>query len=99
MGLGEQFEFEKTGRIEPENERLIMVKAPDSHIIKSHDSIDGPVMSHRGIVQAPSLACNVDGAVGQPAGNFNRVGRQVWTGQMMLVKVDKIVSRTLPPNA
>lgn len=69
----------------------IMCKAPDEHIISKHDSIDGPVMSHRGLVQAPSLACNVPGAVGQPARNFNRSGRQVWRGEWLKVVNYKIV--------
>jgi len=81
----------QTEYIDDPSRHYIMCKAPDDHIIKPHDSIDGPVMSHRGIVHAPSLACNVDGAVGQTAGSFNRAGRQVWRGEWLKVVNYKIV--------
>ena len=79
-------------------ERLIMVKASDNHIIEKYDSIDEPCMSHRGLVSAPRLAVNVPGAVGKCAAEYNALGRQVWTGRMMLVKGGKIIARTMPPN-
>lgn len=80
-------------------ERLIMVKAPDNHIVGKYDSIDEPCLSHRGLVSAPRLAVNVPGAVGKRAGEYNALGRQVWTGRMMLVKGGKIIARTMTPNA
>lgn len=83
----------------PAQERLIMVKASDDHIIEKYDSIDEPCWTPRGTVLAPRLACNVPGAVGKRAGEYNALGRQVWTGQMMLVKGGKIVARTMTPNS
>jgi len=76
---------------EPIVERWIMCRAADDHVILEEDSIDERCLSHRGFVMAPNLACNVPGAVGQRAQQFNAVGRQVWTGKMMKTCGGKIV--------
>lgn len=74
-----------------DDQRLIMVKAPDDHVIKKYDSIDEPCWTPRGTVFAPSLACNVPDAIGKLAREYNAVGRQVWTGKMMTVRGGKII--------
>lgn len=71
--------------------RLIMVKAPDDHVIQKYDSIDEPCWTPRGTVFAPSLACNVPDAVGKLAREYNAVGRQVWTGKMLPVRGGKLI--------
>lgn len=71
--------------------RRISVRAKDTHVIREHDSIDEAIVTHRGMVMAPNLACNVAGAVGQLARAFNSIGRQVWTPRMLPVSNHKIV--------
>lgn len=73
-------------------QRWIMCRASNDHIILPEDSIDQPCLTHHGVVvMAPNLACNVTGAVGKKAREFNSVGRQVWTGQMLPVRAGKIL--------
>lgn len=71
--------------------RRISVKAKGSHVIGEFDSIDQPTFTGSAVVMAPNLACNVPGAVGRLASDFNSAGRQVWTGRMLPVRDHKII--------